>query len=378
MTIYRRSEQRIHWGEDALRNLLPELRRLGVSRPLVICGASVQRHADLLDRVSAALGAASAGVFAGTRSHSPLASVEEASAALDEHRADSVIAVGGGSALVTARAACILHAERRPVAELATSLTVEGKTLSPRLLRPKLPIIAVPTTPTTAICKAGAAVTTSHEGRLALFDPKTRSKAILLDPHFLSSSPPALARDAGLNALVMAVEGLATGRSHVFSDALLVHAIQRLTGLLPDLAQDRADPQRRVDAALASIMVGDATDTTGGGLTAALSHTIGHHHAAANGIVDAILLPHVFTALPPAREPAALIAGALDCSPVQTPTRLSAMFGAIGVPTRLRDIGTDRDDLDNLAAEATADFAYRGRTPRPDVSVLRDILHVAW
>ena len=48
------------------------------------------------------------GVFSSVRGHSPLPSVEAAAAKLAEWRADAVIAVGGGSAIVTARAASIV------------------------------------------------------------------------------------------------------------------------------------------------------------------------------------------------------------------------------------------------------------------------------
>ena len=54
---------------------------------------------------------------------------------------------------------------------------------SPKLLAPKLPQFIVPTTPTTAMVKAGSAVFDPATGeRLALFDPKTRAHAIFIDP----------------------------------------------------------------------------------------------------------------------------------------------------------------------------------------------------
>jgi alcohol dehydrogenase len=376
---YRRSPQRVFWGPGALEHVRHELGRARASRPLVVCGASVQAHPRLLPRVIGALEGSIAGVFGTVRSHAPVASVEAAAAALDELSADSVIAVGGGSALVTARAACILQGERRSIDELATRIGAAGEVVSPRLARPKLPIIAVPTTPTTAVCKAGTAVTSpGHPGRLAMFDPKTRSRSILLEPEFLDSSPPRLVRDAALNAFVMAVEGLTTGRSHVFSDALLVHAIRQLAPLLPDLAAGTADSGTRVDAALASILIGDGTDTTGGGLTAALSHTIGHHYAAHNGAVDAILLPHVLERIPPSREARTRIADGLGCAVGDMRARLDDTLASSGVPGRLRDVGVQLDDVAALTDEVTSDFSYRRSAQRPDRASIVDVIRSAW
>lgn len=367
------------WGPDALAHLAPELERAGASRPLLVCGASVQAAPRLLPRLVESLDGSVAGIFGSVRPHTPLASVEAASAALDELGADSVVAIGGGSALVTARAACILHGERRPVEELATRVTDAGEVVSPRLTKPKLPIIAVPTTPTTAVGKAGTAVTSPrHHGRLAMFDPRTRSRSILLEPEYLASSPSRLVRDAALNAFVMAVEGLTTGRSHVFSDALLVHAIRQFTALLPDLAERTASPERRVDAALASILVGDGTDTTGGGLTAALSHTIGHHYDAHNGTIDAILLPHVLDRIPLSPPARTRVAEGLGCPPAQVTARLSDVLATSGAPRRLRDVGVDLGDVDRLADEATSDFSYRRGAHQPDTQIVAAVIRSAW
>jgi len=376
---YRRSTQRVFWGPNALELLPEELHRERAARPLLICGPSVQAHPRLVPRVVGALGGSIAGVFGGVRSHAPLSSVEAAKAALVEARADSIVVIGGGSALVTARAASILHGERRPIEELATRVTPDGGVASPRLMAPKLPIIAVPTTPTTAVCKAGTAVTSpGHHGRLAMFDPKTRSRSIILDPEYLASSPSGLVRDAALNAFVMAVEGLATGRSHVFSDALLVHAIRKLTLLLPDLAEGTDTPQLRVETALASILVGDGTDTTGGGLTAALSHTIGHHYHAHNGTIDAVLLPHVLHRVCPSPSERGCMAQGLGCDPDEVTARLNDVLAASGTPQRLRDIGVQLEDIDRLADEAATDFSFLRGGRQPDASALAGVLAAAW
>jgi alcohol dehydrogenase class IV len=255
----------------------------------------------------------------------------------------------------------------------------DGQLVSPRLMRPKLPIIAVPTTPTTAVCKAGTAVTApGHHGRLAMYDPKTRSRSILLDPEFLDSSPARLVRDALLNAFVMAVEGLATGRSHVFSDALLVHAVRRLAILLSDFAEEKAGTRDRVDAALAGILAGEGTDTTGGGLTAALSHTIGHHHNAHNGTIDAILLPHVLDAVPPTPSARSLIADGLGCRPTEVNAQLENILGSAGAPRRLREVGVRLPAADELAEEATTDFSYRRGRHHPDTTTIADVIRAAW
>lgn len=299
--------------------------------------------------------------------------------ALQSTRADSIVAVGGGSAFVTARAASILHGEGRPLHDLATRYAQDGAATSPRLHATKAPIIAVPTTPTTATGKAGTAVTVTGAGaRLTMLDPQTRARTIILDPEYLAASPPALTRQASLNSLVMAIEGLCSARSHMFSDAVLAHAVRQLARLLPRFASGMDATEHRIEAALASLLVGEGTDSTGGGLTAALSHTIGHQLGAHNGTVDAVLLPHVLEHVPPPLSAVALVTDALTCEPHQMTGRLRDLLTPAAAPARLRDLGLDHGAIGDLAQEATQDFAY-GRGPsRPATETVVSILRAAW
>ena len=172
-------------GSDALAALPRELNRLGVSRAVLFCDPAMLRYADVLGRVETALGERLAGRFDGIREHSPVAAVEDGRRALAQARADAVIVLGGGSAIVTARAATILLAEQRDVRELCTRREADGRLTSPRLVAPKLPQWVVPSTPITAYARAGSAVQDPATGeRLALYDPKTRAQGIFLDPEW--------------------------------------------------------------------------------------------------------------------------------------------------------------------------------------------------
>src|SRR5262245_6420086 len=129
-----------------------------------------------------------AGVFSGVRAHSPAPAVAEAAQHLRRLEADAVVAVGGGSAIVTARAASILLAEKGELASLSTAMDEHGSLRSPKLAAPKLPQLIIPTTPTTAMVKAGSAVSDPEAGvRRALFDPKTRAQSIFIHPDFVRS-----------------------------------------------------------------------------------------------------------------------------------------------------------------------------------------------
>ena len=278
-----------------LAKLERELDRLGCRRAVVFCGRTLARDGSPLDLVKEAAGDKLAGVFDGVAAHSPLPAVEIGAERLRDLQADAAIAVGGGSAIVTARAASILVAEGRDIRELCTSRDAAGKLSSPKLMAPKLPQIIVPTTPTTAMAKAGTAVLDpASKSRLALFDPKTRAGSIFLHPDLLGSAPAALFIDAGLNTFCSAVEGLMSGRGDPLSDAMLMHAVRLYSMHLRDRAGlDRSEV--RNDLAYAAIMAGRGTDHTAGGITTALGHAVAAHCGVEAGQVKLALLPHAMT-----------------------------------------------------------------------------------
>ncbi len=121
----------IHAGKDALEQLRGEVDRTKAKRAFIVCGKSVARRTDLLQRIKAILDDTCAGVFDGVEESSPLPSVLRGTAAAREAGADLIIAVGGGSAMVTARAIIILLAEKGDIHEICTQYPPGGDACEP-------------------------------------------------------------------------------------------------------------------------------------------------------------------------------------------------------------------------------------------------------
>jgi alcohol dehydrogenase class IV len=374
-------------GEDALTVLPRELDRLGASRAVIVCARWVRDHPRVMSALQTALGARLAGCFDGVEEHSPVPVVEEARQSLEQVRADAVIAVGGGSAIVTARAATILLAERRPVRDLCTRREADGRLTSPRLAAPKIPNWVVPTTPITAYAKAGSAVRDPDTGeRLALFDPKTRAQGIFLDPAMALTAPADLASSAALNAFAMAVESLQACPDDPLTEALLIHALRMLARWLPRLhsTPDQAEPRLRL--MLAALLCGQGSDYVGGGLAQALSHAAGPRSSVSNGVMEAVLLPHTMRFNAPVTGPGlALIAEALDtrsaaesAAEKRAITAVERFLADLAVPARMRDVGITRAALAEVADHAMSDWAITRVPRRVERPELDELLHVAW
>jgi alcohol dehydrogenase class IV len=341
----------------------------------------------LLDGVRNALNEKCVGVFPGVRVHGPITAVLTAADELKRLKADAVIAVGGGSVTVTARAASIVLAEGADIAALSTSIDARGQLSSPKLLATKIPQFVVPTTTTTATVKAGSAVfDTEARKRRALFDTKTRAQAIFVDPDLLRSAPSQVVIGAGLNTLVMSIEGIVSRRGDPISDALLMHAVR----LSAKCFQDREaidDETVRTELVLPAIMCGRGTDHTGAGIALTFGHVIGSRHDIDNGIANAIVLPAVIRFNgDTARAAYEKVAAAMGLAYATGDRLISALtekcdrlFDTLGVPRRLRDVGIQQSALPEIAALALEDWFLRGNPKAvTHVSELEGILREAW
>lgn len=382
---YIAAAQRLFYGPESLNHLGRELDRLKCRRAMVVCGPWAR--GALLDLVQAALGERSAGVFEGVAAHSPLESVEAAASELMRLGADAAVALGGGSSIVTARAASILAAEGKVVRELCTTTGPNGELRSPKLLAPKVPQIVVPTTPTTAMLKAGSAVFDPDTGeRLPLFDPKTRAHAVFIHPRFIESAPSQLVVTASLNTFAMAIEGLTSRTGNPLADAQLMHALRLAAEHLRQPAR-HADAMVRGELLLAAILCGQGTDHTAAGITTVLGHAIGARYGTENGVVNAIVLPHVlrFNAEAAAggmKKVAAALGvphGSQQTELDLTTHAVKSIFGTLDIPRGLRDLGVPREALADIAASAMGDWFLRGN-PRPVTAAteLQQILEQAW
>jgi len=381
------SPLRIHQGPECFDALDAELQRAGSSRAVVFCGSTLARAGSPVDLLRAAMGERLAAVYPGVRPDTPLPQVEEAVQQLLGLNADAIVAVGGGSALTMARAVNILMCEQGDAHALCTRRDGSGRLQSPKLLAPKLPIIAVPTTPTTATVKAGSAILDPDEGkRLALYDPKARARAVFVHPAFLASAGRQLVVSAGLNTLALALEGLMSLRGDPLSDAMLIHATRLLATRL-QRATDEDDLEMRAELIAASILCGHGSDFTGAGMAIPVGHAIATRTDVDMGQSDSIMMPHVLRfnaeASPAGVDKIATALGVRTDTgepPIEAVVHaLERLYASLRLPTRLRDVGVKQESLAELAAISFDDW-YLQSNPRPirDAAELEAVLQKAW
>lgn len=377
---------RVFAGSKALAAANRELDRLAVERVVVVTDPALVREGRALASVEAALGDAVVARFSDVAPHSPIPSVLSLVDLMSAESIDSVVVLGGGSAVVTARAAVIIHAEQRDVRDLCTHRDDSGRLVSPRLQAPKVPTWVVPTTPTAAYAKAGAAVRDPETGeRLALFDPAARAQGVFFDPLAASTAPAGLVQSSSLNAFAMAVEALQANSHDPIADALLTHTLTLVNENLPAALQDSQSQDARLRLMTAAFLAGQGTDAVGGGLAQALAHSIGPRSRAANGVVEAILLPHTIR-FNDVQDPVRLrrIAASLgshdlrDHSSATVADLVAARLADFQLTSKLRDIVDQRSDLDEAADHAMHDWAITQVPRTVSLADVHQLLDAAW
>ena len=386
---------RIHGGTGVLSRLGEEVGRVRGKRAFVVCGQTVARRTDLPERVKVALGDRFAGMFDGVQAGSPLPSVELGVAAAADAGADTIIAIGGGSAVVTARAIVILLAEGGRAQDHATKYPPGQAPISPRLMQPKIPNIVALTTPTTAATRAGTAVIDPETGhRLEMFDPKPRPSAVFWDTDALLTAPPSLCLSAGASCLSGVVGALQSERPpNPLAEGDLLQSLRLMRESLPRVASGGPDGRARLNLCAAAYLSNRASDSGPGGrglgVVGALAHSLDTRypecsHGAAYSILTAPGMRFNAESNASGQARLASVLGVAtdgdDREAAESAARwVEETYAQLSMPSRLREVGVPQEGLEEIAVDSMTDFAItRNVRPVNGPGELETLLRSIW
>ncbi|HJM76423.1 MAG TPA: iron-containing alcohol dehydrogenase family protein [Dehalococcoidia bacterium] len=391
---------RVFSGPDAVEHLEAEARRLGCSRAFVVSGRSTGADEANRGRIEAALGSAFAGWYAGIEKDSTYRSVAEATEQARAASADMIVAVGGGSVIVGARAVAIFLAEAGDPFELMTQYPEGKSAVSPRLSAPKPPIINVVTTPNTAMNRAGSGLKNDDlDHRMEYFDPKTRPASIIWDDDLIMATPPEVYRSTATTIFSGAVMGLGSVTRNPLVEGDRLQAFRLAVSAYPTIGTEDDGPDSRMDlmvVAFLSNRMGDVTELGTGrggpgsfGRAYALATALHlRYHAVGQGEATAMINPTVLERYPPAIETLRPVADALDLGLGDASAddhakaiaeALRSIYSAAGMPTRLRDLDVLKEDFDLITADTQKNFnANPGMRDEDEIGEMLAILKAAW
>jgi alcohol dehydrogenase class IV len=299
--------------------------------------------------------------------------------------ADGVVSLGGSSVVDLAKGVVMVLAEGPDLDGLQVRHTPGEPVHRPRLTKPKLPHIALPTTLSGAEFTGGVGITLPERGHKALYgDAKLTPRWVVLDPELCRATPASLWAGTGMKVLADTLEVLSSRRATPLSDAVALGALAMLEAELPAATADADDLDARGRCLFAVAMALPQLALVGVGLVAALRHQLGGALGVPHGVASTIVLPHVlrWNAAEPSAAAAQRRAAAtlgLEPTPEALVARVEALTAEVGLPQRLRDVGVGRDDLPGVAAHTLGDqsVATNPRSVSGPDEVLA-VLEAAW
>lgn len=280
------------------------LKELGIVRALVVCDPFFYENGTA-KAISAGFEAVE--YFYKVQPDPSIALAAEGTAVVQAFRPDTIVALGGGSAMDCAKAMAYFSGM-------------------------KVRLVAIPT-----ISGSGSEVTDfailTHNGvKHPLVDPRLRPEVAIADTDLVATLPPTLVADGGFDVLTHAIEAY-TARNHApISDALAKDAFRTAFQALP--ASFSGERAAREAVHMAATMAGLAFTQAGLGLCHALAHALGGEFHIPHGRLNAILLPAVVRCNAPATG--ARYAELARCIGLEGRAETLGVRNLIGALTRLR------------------------------------------
>ena len=350
---------RVRFGEGVATTLPDVLAELGSSRVFLMVDEGIEQHnpavADLLDAL-AARSELSVTRFDKPAAEPTIAMVDTATRALVESGATTLVAIGGGSVIDTAKAA-------RLCAQLGVTFA-EFLAASPGFPVPDVALVAVPTSAGTGSEVSGGSVVSDPEAgrKNGIANANLRAQYALVDPRLTHSMPPTMTANTGIDALAQAIAAVVANVSTPIGDGIALEAVRMITPALVAAYRDGSDAAARSSMSCGSMMAGLAMNIS----DCTAEHSLGQ---AIGGLAH---VPHGLTI-------GLVLAETLERERAHVPGRLERVADAMGEPDDgsgdgsravravrrilaeldfpvLASLGFTEADVDRLADLALADY----------------------
>lgn len=332
-----------------------EVDRRQAKRVLLVVSGTLNRSTDLSEQISQTLGDRYAGCYDSTVTHVPRDSVTALCEVLRETGADLVLTVGGGTCLDSVKMALLCLAENITHADelekFAIRVNQAGERETPLVSLPPIRQIAAPTTLSGAeFSDLSGCVDTSTQVKQLFSGAEIGPATVILDPAITTHTPMDLWLSTGVRALDHAVETICSSAPMAIADAGALHAV-RLLG--ESLLLNKAEPdnlEARLDSQVAIPLACAGLNRVPYGASHGIGHQLGAVAGVPHGYTSCILLPHVMAFNAEASgSRLALVSEAFGNTSKPASEFLAELVEALGMPTRLRDVGVTREHFDAVA-----------------------------
>ncbi|MBQ2896689.1 MAG: iron-containing alcohol dehydrogenase [Oscillospiraceae bacterium] len=274
---------------------------------------------------------------------------------VDEFRAsgcDFIVAVGGGSAMDTAKLASLLATEAYTVKDLLDNPLLAVKTVRTCL---------IPTTAGTGSEATPNAIVAVPEKELkvGIVNPSMIPDFVILDAEMIRKLPRKIAAATGVDAMAHAIECFTSNKANPFSDFFALEAFDIIMNNIVAACDDPDALDAKNQMQIAAFYAGVAITCSGTTAVHALSYPLGGKYHVAHGVSNAMLLGPVMKFNEPAiRSRLALaydrvVHGEKTCSTEEEKSawiveRMCEIIRHLDIPTSLAEFNVPIEDLDGL------------------------------
>ena len=354
-------------GKGAIENIVPELTSRGYTKAFVCSDPDLikfgvtKKVTDLLDAAGFAYA-----VYSDIKPNPTIENVQHGVAAYQASGADSIVTIGGGSSMDTAKAIGIIV--NNP--EFADVRSLEG--VAPTKKHAVF-TIAVPTTAGTAAEVTINYVITDVEKhrKFVCVDTNDIPEVAVVDPDMMRSMPKGLTAATGMDALTHAIEGYITKGHCAISDMFHLEAIRLISKHLRGAVANTEEG--REGMALGQYIAGMGFSNVGLGIVHSMAHGLSALYDTPHGVACAIILPtgleYNKTAVGDRYRAIGQAMGVAGIDAMSEAEAIDATIAAVkqlsadvGIPAGLQGI-LKEEDVAFLSASAYAD-ACRPGNPR--------------
>ncbi|MCI7395029.1 MAG: lactaldehyde reductase [Erysipelatoclostridium ramosum] len=363
-------------GSVAIREIVTEVKARGFKKAMVCSDPDLIKF-GVTKKVTDLLDAANLDyvVYSDIKPNPTIENVQSGVKALQEAKADYMIAIGGGSSMDTAKAIGII--DKNP--EFSDVRSLEGVA---ETKNPCTPILAVPTTAGTAAeVTINYVITDAQKDRkMVCVDPHDLPVVAFVDPDMMASMPKGLTAATGMDALTHAIEGYITAGAWEMSDMFHIKAIEIIARSLRGAVENT--PEGREGMALGQYIAGMGFSNVGLGIVHSMAHPLGALYDTPHGVANAIILPTVMEYNAPATgtkyKDIAEAMGVDTTGMDQEAYRKAAVDAVkklsqdVGIPADLKEI-VKVEDLDFLSQSAYDDACRPGNPRETSVAEIKEL-----
>lgn len=364
-------------GKGAIENIVPELESRGFKKAFVCVDPDLIKFGvsakvtDLLDKAGFAYE-----IFSEIKANPTIENVLAGVEAFKKSGADSIVAIGGGSSMDTAKAIGIII--KNP--EFADVRSLEG--VAPTKNHAVF-TIAVPTTAGTAAEVTINYVITDVEKKrkFVCVDVHDIPEVAVVDPDMTATMPKGLTAATGMDALTHAIEGYITKGAWEMTDMFHLKAIELIAKHLPGACENTAEG--REGMALAQYIAGQGFSNVGLGIVHSMAHGLGALYDTPHGVANAILLPSImaynaectgekYRDIAKAMGVEGTDAMSIEDARKAAVDAVAALSAKVGIPADLKGI-LKEEDIQFLAESAFADACRPGNPKDTSVEEIAEL-----